>query len=942
MNNNFECDCTGTFYRGKICEKGIIVVPEVPILSINQTKFNLKIQGHPDNHVIVSLIPSPDVLIEPTKVRLTKNKTSGFFAITARKYGFLSIKYNISGANAAEFYKPESTVLFVDEANKTNIAPICYSCGGNLAKGCFMKILDKKSFTSNVPWSSSKKTLGTTQIIAYENKALPLSLIGGQILPSGLIETYTVENEFEVKNTINFISNCSKKGEELFNIGYILRTHAFEYSIQVFFNTYSPSWFKVIAALKINEYYKKDLYAEIYMGSELQKKSDKCIGGVTFKSDNTYYIHQTNQIYNILLPQNFIELPNFCTKCFIVNLNDKRIYFGFSHNKEVNMESGQIYNNILQRFSDDLSSLIGFQVISSSTLFDMVGSSQMLMFMGKRNYNVTSEDLKVGVIAEGEISFNSGENYSGYKEMNLGEGSFVDFTITTTVTAKAQSMKINGLSSGVNSYQERKSNKIAKVSATVFPVRNILQTKDLSNVFTFSKLSPVSLSITYNLAIKTFEEKETKSHILIQVNKAKEIVSATISFLKRLSVNEYIQDNLESLQNSMRNLLKALLSYSNNDESAFRNIEVIRLLFSEELKKFSVLLHQYVQSNPLDNVGMELKFLKFKNQFDEFIRNTNLNDRQQYDVDEMSNITIKDKGQLCVEHFGFTHLVLVIDFYQKKVVGQFISEDNIGNYIKIFPLSKIYYDLTNRTKHSSLKGEVVVFNQVKEIDILIQNSVLSFNVDARIGNMENLVPLHVEASLDAVLRDDPLYFVFSGNMEKSNQIKNDIKGALQDYFIKLEKSLNSRQALIISSQLSAQRLLTEVNNEILQVKIKIQQLKNQLDSVNANLTRLETLLNSQKEAYKQAIKQYSNATSNQVQTLVEQCQPKLCNSSCIPGLKKKICNTQKKILLVNQQCHLENLTTVVYQHVKVNRSALTTEYEKKTDCWSKCPPLKNI
>ena len=65
------------------------------------------------------------------------------------------------------------------------------------------------------------------------------------------------------------------------------------------------------------------------MGSEMQTKSDECIGGVTFERRNTYFIHQTNQIYNILLPQSFIELPNFCTKRFIVDLNDKHIYFGF-------------------------------------------------------------------------------------------------------------------------------------------------------------------------------------------------------------------------------------------------------------------------------------------------------------------------------------------------------------------------------------------------------------------------------------------------------------------------------------------------------------------------------------------------------------------------------------------------------------------------------------
>lgn len=174
----------------------------------------------------------------------------------------------------------------------------------------------------------------------------------------------------------------------------------------------------------------------------------------------------------------------------------------FSHNNEVNTESGQTYKEILQSFSDYPSSLIGFQVISSSILFDMDGGSQMLKFMGKRNYSVNFEDLKVGIIAEGKISCNSGESHSSCKEMTLREESFVDFIIKSTVNAKAQSLRINGLSSGLNLYTERISSKITYVSATVFPVRNILQTKDLSNAFTFSKLSPIFLNITYNIASK--------------------------------------------------------------------------------------------------------------------------------------------------------------------------------------------------------------------------------------------------------------------------------------------------------------------------------------------------------------------------------------------------------------------------------------------------------
>lgn len=35
----FECDCTGIFYKGKICEEGILKVPEISPVSINQKKL---------------------------------------------------------------------------------------------------------------------------------------------------------------------------------------------------------------------------------------------------------------------------------------------------------------------------------------------------------------------------------------------------------------------------------------------------------------------------------------------------------------------------------------------------------------------------------------------------------------------------------------------------------------------------------------------------------------------------------------------------------------------------------------------------------------------------------------------------------------------------------------------------------------------------------------
>ena len=487
VKDNFECDCTGTFHRGKTCERGILIRPEIHVVSINETNGNFTIHGYPYKSITIALSPSPHLLIEPTNITLTKDKTSATFAVTGTKYGFLPVKYNVTGENTADFHVPGPTFIFFYKTNESVTSPFAYSRGGILKEGCFTEKVKEKLFLSNLQWSANKTTRGITQIFAYGNKTLPLSLTGGKILSSGKIETYNLENVIEVENATTFITNCSKERVKLVNIGSILRTNAFEYSIQEFFNTFSPSWFKLIAALHINEYYAQDLVAELNVGYDLRKKSDECIKGFTFKSNNTYYIHQTNQIYNVLLPNNLITLPNSCTKCLIFDLNDKHIYFGFSGTTHMASETKRIYDDLVSLFAKEISSFMGFHVISTKLSFEMVGSSHTLHVYGKRYFNLSTSDLKVEFRFQGKTSLSNDE-----EKIILTDASLAYLSITFSVDNETQSFEINGLSSEATFYERKKSNKVAKTSVIVSPVTSISQTGNLSNIFIFSKLSPVT------------------------------------------------------------------------------------------------------------------------------------------------------------------------------------------------------------------------------------------------------------------------------------------------------------------------------------------------------------------------------------------------------------------------------------------------------------------
>lgn len=941
VNKKFKCDCDGTFYHGITCERGTLIMPEIPLMIVNQTKSNLLIQGYPNNKIKITLVSSASLLIKPKVITLTKNKTTAMYSVTGIRSGFFNIKYEISGKSADEFDTPESTLIFVDKANETIYAAICHQCGGVLKKGCFSISDTRKVVFSNLQWSATQTTKGITQILAYGNSTLPLSLTGGQILSSLAKKIYRGANIMEVVNASNFISNCSDKGEVAVNIGSILRTNTFEYSIQVFFNTYSPSWFKLIAALQTSEYMGNDLVSELYLGSELEKNPDECIAGFQFKKNNTYYIHQTNQLYNILLPNNYIELPNFTTKCIIIDLKDKHIYFGFSKNKYINAGTMKIYRAMLNRVSADISVLIGFKVISSKVSFEMVNKSHKFNVVGQQKYSLSFAKVNVTIITEGHMSFKYDENLNFYTEMILAENSFVDFSFAFLVNGKIQYINIKGLSSMTNSHKEIKSNTTAKFAARVYPVKNIFQTESLKKTFTLSSLSPISVCINHSSLVLPIPLDIIQNKLANQVNKSKEIVKETISFFESLSVPKYLQPYLEILKNSTRKLLAILLSYPQKHGSFFTEIELIRLVFLKELKMFSLLLDQYIQTDILDKVGMELKFINFKNRFNEFVQNTNVNNRQQFSVAELSYALIGSRGQFCIYYLCFKNLSLTVDIVLQKVVGQFVKRDNIGKYIEIPPFSKIEYNLTNEIKSANLKGRITVFNEVEEIDVSIKESLLSFDVDAKFKNVD-LIPLHVEASLETVIRDDPLYFVFSGNMNSSPKLKSDIKNAVRNYFKSFEETLLLREALILTSSSSAKLLFYQVSNSTKLLTMKLEQLKTELERLDTNMSDTANKTRFRKEKYKQSLNKNANITSTQLDKLVKECQPMLCESTCIPGYKREVCYKQRQVPLVDQRCYLQNISTVFYKHIQVEKTVPVTKYIKKYHCWEECPVLKKI
>ena len=110
-------------------------------------------------------------------------------------------------------------------------------------------------------------------------------------------------------------------------------------------------------------------------------------------------------MYNALLPNNYIELPKFSTKCIVIDMKEKNIFFGFSKSKHSNAQTIGMYRNIVHQFSTDISFLIGFEIVFSKISFEVVKSSHKVNAVGKQRHNLDFTNINVTIKTEGEMSF---------------------------------------------------------------------------------------------------------------------------------------------------------------------------------------------------------------------------------------------------------------------------------------------------------------------------------------------------------------------------------------------------------------------------------------------------------------------------------------------------------------------------------------------------------
>ena len=213
------CNCTGTFYDGKTCDKGVIVTTDFAKFNITVGQFyEFQVFAKPDKTLIVSPYISGKlacnigsgipVYFYPCSVALTRDVNNMKFSMIVFLSGLHFLTLSLSGENAKNFTEPAPMPIITHstlESNyfKTfsNLQPSCCEINNDQLLQCGVLPGLNPQLISSCGWHKEDDITKYTLGIVYSklnNVTFPVSVAGLSI----------TDTDIKIPQRIYFCGNC--------------------------------------------------------------------------------------------------------------------------------------------------------------------------------------------------------------------------------------------------------------------------------------------------------------------------------------------------------------------------------------------------------------------------------------------------------------------------------------------------------------------------------------------------------------------------------------------------------------------------------------------------------------------------------------------------------------------------------------------------------------
>ena len=188
-SEQFSCDCDQTGYVGALCERGVVLPPDFPKLTLGNPSGTLELQAKPDNSLTVNLHTSAlNITIHPEELIIRHPSSRATFQLIGHNSGLGTVSYILQGTDKHEFTVPKISFVFIGRkvSSQQSIFTRLGLLKGELPVGCLKIELKKfkacdirllvKPNSTNVNGTNDES--GSVHTITPHNKTIPLSLAG--------------------------------------------------------------------------------------------------------------------------------------------------------------------------------------------------------------------------------------------------------------------------------------------------------------------------------------------------------------------------------------------------------------------------------------------------------------------------------------------------------------------------------------------------------------------------------------------------------------------------------------------------------------------------------------------------------------------------------------------------------------------------------------------
>ena len=345
-DNTASCDCSGTGYKGKHCEIGIIKMASFPQLVVGEPSEELVIQAKPDEVLEIRPKSESDAIVfEPSVLIIYPTRTETVFKVTAKKEGVFKIDYHLVGPTADAFEKPKSHSIYTyikkggEKAVDLEATFFEGTCHDHDLPACGKSL--KLSSTCN--WGDGSNGFIT---VSLGSTKIPVSVLG--INERNMFSLNTDDSLFTINQMQAFLktreiksscdsNKCPQHKLDVDSLKFITNNNLFQRAYYAQFSSLLPSWLDVKVDMS-SEYFEAENFQSALSSGKVLKKVKSC-SNIPITTDSTYSAFMPKSTTNFkFLSSTKSYTRSFESMCLAVDLCNSAAHVALPSSQALNFD----------------------------------------------------------------------------------------------------------------------------------------------------------------------------------------------------------------------------------------------------------------------------------------------------------------------------------------------------------------------------------------------------------------------------------------------------------------------------------------------------------------------------------------------------------------------------------------------------------------------------